>query len=750
MPIYQAEFEVVCTPTPTVALSVNYATVDESATAYADYILAAGTLVFQIGETSKTIKVNIRHPITDLKLKTFHVVLSNPVNARVGQATSECRISGPPSYAAVPFPGPRVCLIGDSITYANTGYNPLGPSDNDTTVPSVLRNSYFSTGMTGFFIWANALLGHPFELETALQPNTNPGAYSHEPHTGYDFGVYSSQTQQWLESQFDPIPESPTSVNIGPMLNALNYLSKWDIAIMMGGTNDLSAGVSPATVLLNLMNYAYTLAEAGKWVFIMTITPRTGDLLGGTGANQGYSIAEQATIMLNIQQVNQGLRDWIASAAPSNIFLVDSYAKMLGPNASLVAGNPTDPFGLTSATVATMGTTTSGQPQYITNSTPGNYRSDTPGVRACYDGLHPAPAGGYILGNDLANAFRSACGLALPAPATLMVGPLTIGPNLMVNGSNAFADANVASPTSPQPSRVPPAGLKLGRAIGLGAPLTDGSHPPSAGSDVPAAGDAYANHGLGYTHGPVPNYFFIYRESNNDNESYSNFNNYTFSQFVGGLPALAPFMVDSTWSDGCLTTRMVTATINGVSTPGLELTFQAPAGLTHNEGFTVRYDLSESQNNAWNNYGYEGTSTQRSNPTPPYSPGDVVAADGILLMSGVGGGVISPNMMTCRLAANFICYDPNNGNTSSAVVSGLSMSESYYPFDNVAVVHQHPATKQFTQRTMAVYAPTPVAGEIQVKCQLDWQFAFDCSTVPASATITIFAPRVAKITGPAL
>lgn len=67
---------------PTV--SINFATVDETTNAGADYTPTAGTLNFTTGETSKTIVVPIIDDAVAENLETFKVVLSNPVNASLG------------------------------------------------------------------------------------------------------------------------------------------------------------------------------------------------------------------------------------------------------------------------------------------------------------------------------------------------------------------------------------------------------------------------------------------------------------------------------------------------------------------------------------------------------------------------------------------------------------------------------------------------------------------------------------------
>jgi parallel beta-helix repeat protein len=72
--------------------SLNYSTVDGTAIAGANYTATSGTLTFQPNETSQVIWVNLVDVPYNTPGKTFQVVLSNPVNASIGQGTTDCVI----------------------------------------------------------------------------------------------------------------------------------------------------------------------------------------------------------------------------------------------------------------------------------------------------------------------------------------------------------------------------------------------------------------------------------------------------------------------------------------------------------------------------------------------------------------------------------------------------------------------------------------------------------------------------------
>ena len=72
---------------------VEWATVDGTARAGADYEAASDTVVFAPGETSATVSVAVRDDAHDEGEETLEVVLSNPVGARLGDARATGTIS---------------------------------------------------------------------------------------------------------------------------------------------------------------------------------------------------------------------------------------------------------------------------------------------------------------------------------------------------------------------------------------------------------------------------------------------------------------------------------------------------------------------------------------------------------------------------------------------------------------------------------------------------------------------------------
>lgn len=79
-----ATFTVALSNASPVAITVQYATANGTATAGSDYTATAGTLTFNPGETTKSVPVSVRGDIVVEPTETFTLNLSAPVNATIG------------------------------------------------------------------------------------------------------------------------------------------------------------------------------------------------------------------------------------------------------------------------------------------------------------------------------------------------------------------------------------------------------------------------------------------------------------------------------------------------------------------------------------------------------------------------------------------------------------------------------------------------------------------------------------------
>ena len=72
-------------------VTVDYATLDGTATAHADYAPTRGTLTFATGERAKTVTVAVLDDAHDEGVETLTLVLSNPRGVRVVDAHRDRR-----------------------------------------------------------------------------------------------------------------------------------------------------------------------------------------------------------------------------------------------------------------------------------------------------------------------------------------------------------------------------------------------------------------------------------------------------------------------------------------------------------------------------------------------------------------------------------------------------------------------------------------------------------------------------------
>ncbi len=119
--------------------TVDYATVDDTATSPEDYTATSGTLRFNPGETTKTITVAIAADTLDEPNEQFVITLSNPVNAAIATPQAIATITDDdepptpepePEPEPAPEPEPVLEVIGEPILPST-----LNPDSNVTEIP---------------------------------------------------------------------------------------------------------------------------------------------------------------------------------------------------------------------------------------------------------------------------------------------------------------------------------------------------------------------------------------------------------------------------------------------------------------------------------------------------------------------------------------------------------------------------------------------------------------------------------------
>lgn len=582
-----------------------------------------------------------------------------------------------PDYPAVPWPGRRMALVGDSITHYNAAYIP----------PQAGTNLYenYGYGYGGWWVNAEQILRGRTMLEHGIGPNITG------KHTGTSFAVAGTKVQNWWLAQ--DYPASPNVPEVGPMYAALNNLSKFDMVCMMGGTNDLSGNAKSLQVLNRLKRAATDLAKEGKWVYLGVIPPRTRYHL------RGYTYIEQTQILERIKEVNQGLRDWMSTDSPPNIFLVDWYDALLGPNGI-------DPAGLQSH---------ASNPN--ADDVLGNYRPDAPGLVFFHDGLHPGPAAGRIMGEKLADVIIAT---GVPARENLQtLGPLTLGPNLLHNPTFSFTafdtTINVANYNQSD----------IGWAYGLGAHQKIGTlH-------------------NGFTYGKIPDNWMFTRSTNADvpignmvGGVYTNFLGFMYAGREGEFPPIAAYLNDSTWPDGAVT---VTIGVHGGS-PALIIDVNMPVTGNKNESFVLQTGIPRRQHGPWDNYGYNGPDQSMVIPNTTYFPGDMLLAESDVVLEG-----LNATMHSCQQVINIHQMNPNVA--LGAVLSTFGNHPYMYPPSDMDKIRFHTKDRMIQLRSPAIRVPQPEAGQSMQYAYLKYEIGFDASQIGPKGRIIIKNPRVCRVTG---
>lgn len=582
-----------------------------------------------------------------------------------------------PEPGATPFPGSRLALLGDSITEYNTGYYP----PNGTG-----RYEYFAWSMCGYMNYALGAMGQRLQCE----PGTDIDRTSIGYKRGRNWGVAGSKVANWWDQTFEPLVGY--GLRDGPMYLAKTYLTDFDVAYIMGGTNDLSGNAHAADVIYNLKRAAAELAAAGKWVFVGAIPPRTRDLLAG------YSAADQDAIRARIIQVNTEVKAY-CDATP-NIWFVDYYDDLLGPNGI-------DPSGWQSSSDG------------VTASTKGNYKVGYEGLITFHDGLHPAPLGAYLMGLKIAQVMIAA---GVPTRA---FGGTDVSPNKALTFSTlAMSDAAPLSTWN-----------RIGWATGLGAKTISGG-----------------NH-AGFTYGKLPDFTHFYRGTNQATESigaqqdgqagtYSNFMAYSWSAFAYDqqyAPIIGPRINDSTWADGAVNVQLLTDSEGRY----LQIDVNIPAGTdpnNRNQVFVLNQHVPTGQHGPWDLYGYKNNTTGvRTDPSPNYVAGDAISA-----MADVEWEFSSGLMHGARFIINMLSVNLTDYNTSGAVISGIQNSHNFWPPSELDKIHMPRSLARAKWKTPKVKATAAGAGETSRYCQLRFEFGWDTYQTPVVGTIKIRAPQALK------
>lgn len=562
----------------TAIVKVFFETVGGTALADVDYTSLDSFLVFLPGETEKLLSVGVRDPSPNAfpEGRTLTIRLTSVTGVeglKIGTRNEFTVTVATQEILPVPFPGRRLAIVGDSISWYNTAYVP----------PKSWSGRYenWGAGMGGWWTNADQILEGRLSLEPVLEQNMQGKQH------GNNFALAGTQVKNWWNQQDIPLPDTGT-VEIGPMFAALANLDKFDVVAMMGGTNDLANNTTGPEIIDLLKEAVMEFTSRGKWVFLLGLPARSRDYL------RGYTIQQQDVIRNRLKEVNAGIVQWIAEEDPANVWYVDCFTPTVGPNGNDPCGfvsNDTDPNA---------------------DSTRGNYNPNEPGVVYMHDGLHPGPAGGRAMGKALAEVMIAAGIPALPNPDD--IGIYQTGPNLLPNPQMTFT----AYPLAISPPSF--AWSSIGMATGQGPLITTGD--VNGGYEHGRIPDCW-------------NLFSASNEENltigrGTGGTYSNFMKYTWSDFTNEFPKLNEYIRDATYAPGAITTSIVTHE----GTPAFKIDINFPQSDNKCQMFNVGSSFPRDQHGPWDNWGWDSPDAGEPRPNTLYGAGDVLTGSVDLVISG--------------------------------------------------------------------------------------------------------------------
>jgi uncharacterized repeat protein (TIGR01451 family) len=217
-------------------VTVDYATVDETAVAPSDYAATIGTLTFVPGEVSQIVTVLVNGDTTQEGAETFRVDLSAPGNATLADASGQGTIlddDAPTSDLSVTqsFASPSV-LVGDTVALTvgllNSGPDPATGVVLTTTLPAELAATSTPAGcsdLAGVVICTIGGLaaGVPYDVVLMLQAQ-GPGTVS----------VVSEVTA----TQAEPTPannvlSTELLISEGGSIHTIPTLSEWGVLALI-------------------------------------------------------------------------------------------------------------------------------------------------------------------------------------------------------------------------------------------------------------------------------------------------------------------------------------------------------------------------------------------------------------------------------------------------------------------------------------------------------------------------------------
>lgn len=327
-----ANFTVALSPASSNTVTVNYATANNTATAGSDYVANSGTLTFTPGQESQTVSVTINGDTTFEPNETFHVNLSNAVNATIDDNQGTGTISNDDTQ-------PAISINDVSVSEGNSGTTTAGftVSLSNTSSETVSVN-YATSGGTGddYISTSGTLTFNPGQTSRPINVTVN-GDATFELNETFNVNLSAPLNATIADNQGvgtilndDPQPaisinnqtvaegnSGPTTVTFAVSLSrassqtiTVNYATANGSATAgsdytaVSGTVTFSAG--QITQSVNVTVHGDTTLEPNETFNVNLSSPSNSTIADSQGVGTITNDDMQPTIAINDLSVNEG------------------------------------------------------------------------------------------------------------------------------------------------------------------------------------------------------------------------------------------------------------------------------------------------------------------------------------------------------------------------------------------------------------------------------------------------------------
>ncbi|PHS10434.1 MAG: hypothetical protein COA78_11410, partial [Blastopirellula sp.] len=271
-------------------VTVDYTTVDGTATAGTDYTLTSGTLTFLAGETSKTISVPVTDDGVTESQEAFTVSLSNPSGGNIADATGDGTIVDAVPANVAPTVSAAIAdttVTEDSATYTlnlATVFADANIAYGDTLTYSITANS--DTTIAAVSVSGDALIVTPTENQNGSSTITIRATDSASLYVEDTFLLTVSAEndtptlENYFIDHFIEMDNSDIVIDLATYFDDVDLLLEGD-SLTYSVTNDNGTLVT-ATELNGELTLAFTAATYGDAGLVVRATDTSGAFVEDT------------------------------------------------------------------------------------------------------------------------------------------------------------------------------------------------------------------------------------------------------------------------------------------------------------------------------------------------------------------------------------------------------------------------------------------------------------------------------------